>query len=42
MTPKKDSELDPLKPNDLMDLKERLKTLLETTAATFVVELDTH
>jgi hypothetical protein len=37
LTPKKLEDLNPLKPNDLMELKVRMKNLLDTTARTFMV-----
>jgi hypothetical protein len=39
-TPKKTEDLNPTKPCDLMELKERSKNLLLTTAKTFVVKSD--
>jgi hypothetical protein len=38
LTPKKLEDLNPLKPNDLMELKERIKKWLDSTARTFMVE----
>ena len=37
LTPKELVDLNPLKPDDLMELKERIKNLLDSAARTFMV-----